>query len=220
MEKIFKNAKTNLLFKDISFDEFEKMFMCMNPRVKTYQKGETILLCGNPVEHIGIVLHGSVKILTESYDGTVIIDEILGQSELFAEALACAGVKNSPVSIVAGEATQVMLLDYKKMAKSCTKACEHHAQVIENMLYVIAKKHLLQAKKILILSKYSIREKVMLFFEMQRENSGDNIFEINYNREELAEYICVNRSALSKELCKMRDEGLIEFKKSKFALLY
>jgi CRP-like cAMP-binding protein len=164
-----------------------------------------------------MVLSGSARVIKEDENGNVMILTELAASELFGEAFACAGIEQSPVTVLAAEDSEILCIDYKKITSSCSSACGFHSKLIENMLKIIAEKNLLLNQKIEILSKRTTREKLLAFFDAQR--GAAKKFSIPYNREELAHYLCVDRSAMSGELCKMRDEGLLKFHKNKFEIL-
>jgi CRP-like cAMP-binding protein len=166
---------------------------------------------------VGLVLSGGVKIIKEDADGRIALLTELGASDLFGEVFACAGIDHIPVTILASEASEILFIDYKRIITSCTAACPFHAKLIENMLKLIAVKSLMLNRKIEILSKRTTREKLFAFFDTQRGMAKK--FTIPYNREELAHYLSVDRSAMSNELCKMRDEGLIAFQKNTFEIL-
>ena len=216
MERIFEIIKNNPLFTGIGFGEFENIFKCLSIKTVDYQKDEVILLSGDPVNYVGIILSGSVQIIKEDIDGRITILTELGVSELFAEVFACAGIIYSPVTVLAVENTEILFMDYKKIITSCSSACLYHTRLIENMLKLVAHKNLMLNQKIEILSKRTTRDKLLTFFDTQRGMAKK--FTIPYNREELAHYLCVDRSAMSNELCKMRDEGLIEFHKNTFEI--
>ena len=217
MEKIYSILKNNHLWRDIAFGEFKSMIDCMDARRRNYKKGDFIVMAGDTVTHIGLIISGSVKIFREDYDGNAILMTELGSSDLFGEVFACAGIDHSPVSVQASESVDVMYINFRKVLTTCSSACSFHTKLIENMLQLIAKKSLLLNEKIEILSKRSTREKLLAFLEMHRNDSGK--FTIPYNREEMALYLCVDRSAMSSELSKMRDDGLILYKKNEFEIL-
>ena len=217
MKKIFETAKNNPLFQRIAYSDFELMYGCLSARTASYKKDDVILLSGDTVNFVGLILSGSVRIIKEDVDGNIAILAELSVSDTFGEVFACAGVSQSPVTIQAAENSEVLFFDYKKIITSCSSACPFHARLIENMLKLVAQKNLLLNQKIEILSKRTTREKLLCFFDIQR--GAAKKFTIPFNREELAHYICADRSAMSNELCKMRDEGLIRFKKSTFEIL-
>jgi len=217
MKKVFDVIKDNPLWRGIGYSDFEKMLGCIEARTQNYRKGEIILLSGDAVKYIGLVLSGSVKVVKEDIDGNIAILTELEASEFFGEVFACAGIDHSPVTVQASEDCEVLFINYKKVVNCCSSACEFHLKLIENMLRLLAEKNLLLNQKIEILSRRTTREKLLLFFDIHRGMAKK--FTIPYNREELAHYLCVDRSAMSGELCKMRDEGLIRFKRNEFELL-
>ena len=217
MKKIFEALKNNLLFQGIAFSDFEHMLDCLSSRTAYYKKDEVILLSGDAVNFVGLVLSGGVRIIKEDIDGHAAILADLGVSEAFGETFACAGISQSPVTIQAADNSEILFLDYNRIITSCTSACPYHAKLIANMLKLVAQKNLMLNQKIDILSKRTTREKLMCFFDAQR--GAAKKFIIPFNREELAHYLCVDRSAMSNELCKMRDAGLIKFSRNNFEIL-
>lgn len=217
MKKIFEAIKDNPLFNCIGYSDFEKMFQCIEARTQCYVKDEIVLLAGDTVNFVGVILSGGVKIIKEDAEGNTSILTDLSGSELFGEVFACAGIDHSPVTVQASEKSEILFINYKRIITTCSSACGFHSKLIENMLRLIAKKNLMLNQKIEILSKRTTKEKLLLFFDTQRGMAKK--FVIPYNREELAHFLCVDRSAMSNELCKMRDEGIIRFNKNEFELL-
>ena len=218
MKKIFETIKDNPLFQGIAFSDFEQMYGCLSARTAKYRKGDIVLLAGDTVNFVGLLLSGSVNIIKEDMEGRITIIAEAAVSEVFGEVFACAGITQSPVTVQAAEDAEIFFIDYRKIITSCSSACPFHTKLIENMLRLIAGKTLLLTQKIEILSKRSTREKLLCFFETQR--GAARKFVIPFSREELAHYLCVDRSAMSNELCKMRDEGLLKFDKNSFEILY
>ncbi len=217
MKKIFEIIKNNPLFAGIAFSDFDRMLDCLSARTVCYKMDDLILLSGDAVNFVGLVLAGSVQIIKEDRDGNVTILTELVISDIFGEVFACAGIDHSPVTVQATEDCEVLFIDYRKIIKTCSSVCPFHARLIENMLSIIAKKNLMLNQKIEILSKRTTREKLMCFFDMQR--GASKRFTIPFNREEMAQYLCVDRSAMSNELGKMRNEGLIRFNKNEFEII-
>ena len=217
MKKIFEAAKHNPLWSSIGYSEFEGMIRCMDAKTQKYNKGDVVLLSGDAVNNIGLIVSGSVKGIKEDMDGNISILTELAASEIFGEVFACAGIDHSPVTVQASEKCEVLFLNYRKVITSCSSACLFHSRLIENMLKLIAQKNVLLNKKIEILSKRTTREKLLAFFDVQRGVTKK--FTIPYNREEMARYLSVDRSAMSNELSKMRDEGLIKFYKNSFEII-
>lgn len=217
MKKIFEVIKDNPLFDGIAFSDFEKMLDCLSAKTISYKKDDVILLTGDSVRQPGLVLSGSLKIIKEDINGNISIITEVGPSEIFAEVFACAGVSHSPVTILAVEDCNILFLDFNKVTTVCSSACKFHSTLIQNMLKLIAAKTLMLNQKIDILSKRSTREKLLCYFDYQR--GAAKKFSVPFNREELASYLCVDRSAMSNELSKMQNEGLIRYKKNLFEVL-
>ncbi len=217
MKSVFNIIKSNPLFKGIAFSDYEQIFACLSFKINNYKKGDFILHFGDKVHFVGIIISGAIKIIKDDYEGNSSIIAKLSKSEIFAETFACANILHSPVTVQASEDCEILLIDYRKIIYCCSNACEFHTKLIENMLNLIAIKNLKLSQKIEILSKRTTREKLLMFLDLH--SGGMKKFTITFNREELAQYLCVDRSAMSNELSKMRDEGLIRFKKSEFEFL-
>ena len=217
VKKVFEKVKYNPLFQEIAFSDFERMLNCLAAKTATYKKNEIIILSGDKIDFIGLVVSGSVKIIKEDIDGNITMLGGIGASEIFGECFVCAGVSRSSVTIQASKETEVLFINYRKIMTVCATTCVFHGQLVENMVKLIARKNLLLNQKIEVLSRRTTRDKLLCFFDTQRGLSKK--FVIPFNREELAHYLGVNRSAMSKELGKMRDEGLIKFQKNVFEIL-
>jgi len=217
LKKIFETVKASPLFYRIEFSDFESMLGCLSAKTVCFKKNDIILLTGDPVTSVGIILSGSVKVIKEDEYGNIAILTELRVPDTFGEVFACAGIAHSPITVQASEDGEALLFDYKRIVFSCSSACPFHARLIENMLRLLAKKNLTLNQKIEILSGRTTREKLLRFFDAQRGASKK--FTIPYNREELAHYLCVDRSAMSGELGRMRDEGLLRFNRNEFEIL-
>lgn len=217
MKKIFYSVMNNPLFRGIGYSDFEKMSSCICARTQRYEKEDIILLAGDGVNFVGIIMSGGVKVIREDMEGNASILTRLGPPELFGEVFACAGIVRSPVTVQASEKSEILFLDFSRVITTCSATCGFHSRLIENMLRIIAEKNLMLNQKIDILSKRTTREKLIRFFEIQ--GGASKKFSVPYNREEMARYLCVDRSALSNELGKMRDEGIINFHKNEFEIL-
>ena len=216
MKKMFETIKSNPLFQGIAFSDFESMLACLSAKTVYYEKDGVILLSGDTVNFVGLVLLGSVQVIREDIDGRAVLLNELGVSEIFGEVFACAGIDHSPVTVQAKENTEILFINYKRIITSCTTACPFHARLIENMLKLVAIKSLGLTQRIEILSRRTTREKLLMYFDIQRGTLKQ--FTIPFDRKELAQYLCVDRSAMSNELSKMRSEGLISFSKNTFEM--
>ena len=206
------------LFRGIAETDLEKMLDCLKAKPCRYAKESVILLAGQPVLGVGVVLEGNVQVIREDAHGNASILAELEPGELFAEALACSKTKESPVTVRSVTESAVLLLDYRRMLSSCPSSCAFHTTLIENMLYVLANKNSLLNQKIGYLSKRTTREKLMAYLSDQAVLHRSSHFTIPFNRQELADYLCVDRSAMSATLCRLRDEGVLDFSRSSFRL--
>ena len=217
MKKIISLIQNNPLFSGIEPHELEVMLDCLEANAQAYQKEEALFLEGYAVSKVGIVVQGRVQVSKNDAQGKVSLLAELGPNQLFGEVFACAGIDHSPVTVVASEPCQVLWLNYRKIVTTCRSACAFHSKLIENMLKIIAQKNLMLNQKINILSKRTIRERVLLF--LQEQGQGRKSVTIPFNREEMAAFLCVDRSAMSAELSKMQQEGLLTYHKNRFELL-
>lgn len=206
------------LFDGIRQEDLSGMLSCLDARVIRAKKNRIILEEGEPAVCVGIVLHGSVRIVRDDYYGSRSIVASIHPGELFGESFACAGAV-LPVSAAAAEDSTVMLIDCRRITFGCTSACAFHSRMIQNLLRMVANKNLLLNRKLEILSKRTTREKLMAFLTAQAEQQGKSSFTIPYDRQGLADYLGVDRSAMSAEISKLRRDGVLECERSKFTLL-
>ena len=218
------NAVTNVLsecplFFGIDEEDISGLLACLKALKGSYQKDEFIFLAGDRPSSVGIVLSGSVRLVQEDYFGRRTILTHVGQGELFAESFTCAGQNALPVSVVSAENTEIMTIDYAKIVTTCTSACCFHTRLIMNMMRILAEKNIQLTKKLEHLSCGTIRGKLVSFLSEQATIQKSEKIEIPYNQTELAEYLCVDRSALSRELRAMKEEGLVRCDKKSFEFL-
>ncbi|HOJ48528.1 MAG TPA: Crp/Fnr family transcriptional regulator [Bacillota bacterium] len=218
MENISKILKNTGLFAGIEEENIDRLLGCLSARAAEFKKDVYIMSMGEKPSDVGIVLSGSVNIISEDYWGNRTIIAKATAGELFAEAFSCADVKKLPVSVVSAEKTSVLLIDYKKIITTCTSACVFHTSLIRNMLQILANKSIYLMKKIEHTARRTTREKLLSYLSDQAIAAESSSFDIPFNRQELADYLCVDRSAMSNELSKLRDEGILEFKKNHFVL--
>ena len=219
MKKYVNQLQKNELFKNFNLTDLERVLSCLSAKVSYYKKKDTIIQQGAHVHYVGIVLSGGIQIIKEDIEGNINILSHLGRNDIFAEAFAYADVFECPITVQATENCEIMFIDCKRIIKTCSNACTFHWNLIENMLSLIARKNVMLNQKMEILSKRTIREKLLAFFNTQIQINHSKKFSIPYNREGLAFYLCIDRSALSRELSNMREEGLIKFNKNEFEML-
>lgn len=218
MKKYFNILCVCPLFRDIAPQELARALECLNARISSLDKGEVVLNEGDPANYVGIVLIGKLQIVRTDCFGNRSIIANLTPGELFGESFACAGVKAVPVTVIAAETAEVMLIDCVKIIRSCSNACQFHQQMIFNLLQIVAAKNLVFHQKIEVTSKRTTREKLMTYLMLQAKQQGSLEFEIPYDRQELADYLEVERSGLSVEIGKLRKQGMIEAVRRRFKI--
>lgn len=219
MEEMLSVLEGCELFRDISAEDVPGLLGCLGGRRVKAGKDQIILGEGDPATHVGIVLRGAVQMIREDYYGNRSIIAYIGPGEVFAESYACAGIASLPVSFVADEESEVLLVDCRRITVTCAQACEFHSRIIYNMLRLVAGKNLVFDQKIQVTSKRTTRDKLMAYLLFRAKISGSNSFYIPYDRQELADYLEVDRSGLSAQISKLRQEGILESEKNHFRLL-
>jgi len=219
MNLFFNALKECILFKNIDNKNLNSILHCLNVRRKIFTKGQIVFAEGDPATHLGIVISGCVQIVREDYYGNRSVMAKLGESEVFGEVFAYANIKAMPVNVIACENTEVILIDSKKLTSTCANACSFHNNMIYNLLEIIAAKNLAFNRKLEVICKRTTREKLMTYLLLQAKEMGSNTFTIPYNRQELADYLDVDRSGLSSEISKLRNEKIILCNKSTFTIL-
>jgi CRP-like cAMP-binding protein len=206
-------------FSGISEKDIDKLLLCLGGRRKSFEKEAYIYMEGDACTALGIVLSGTLHILRDDFWGNRRIVEQIKRGEQFGAAFVCAGIKHIPVSVMAMEKSEVLFLDYNRLITACPHVCLCHTQMIKNLIRSLAEKSTILLMKNDIQSSHSTREKLLAYLSAQAKKENSRSFEIPFNREELAAYLSVDRSAMSAELCRMRDDGILVFKKNKFELL-
>ena len=211
--------KKSVLFCGIETREIEAMLNCLSAVKRTYEKGEFVWRNGDHVTSMGLVLTGSVHVIEEDFWGNRTILSECSESQIFGDAYACMPSVELGVSVVAAGKSEILFLDVQKVITVCTSACEFHTRLIRNLLSVLADKNLMLTQKIKHMAKRSTREKLLSYLSEESLKQKNSRFEIPFNRQQLADYLCVDRSAMSGELCKLKKEGVLDFKKNSFHLL-
>lgn len=219
MKKYFDILQKSPLFSGIVEEELGAILSCIGAKVLTFEKGETIMKEGIEAKNIGIVLLGEVQIEQIDYFGNRNIVTNVMSAELFGESFACADIKNIPIDVVAKEKVEVMLIDCLRITRTCSNACEFHRQLIYNLMKIVAMKNIAFHQKIEVITKRTTREKLLTYLMICAKKSGSSSFEIPYDRQELADYLGVDRSGLSAEIGKLCQAGVIQSKRKWFEIL-
>lgn len=209
--------KSNVLFQGVQFSDMPRLLSCLHPRESSFPKDYTIIAEGESTSELGVVLSGSVAIVRHDFWGNRALVTHLGVGDIFAETIACTGGK-SEVSVITNENSTILFFGIHHIITDCTIGCTFHHAIIENMVKLLAQKNIGLMKKINHITKRSTREKLLSFLSEEAIKEGKKTFTIPYDRQQLADYLCVERSAMSNELSKMRSEGLLDFHKSTFTL--
>lgn len=218
MEPYFILLSKTPLFASLSLEELPHMLDCLNARKRHYQAKEYILHEEDKVEDVGVILSGTVQVINEDALGNRSITVKLGPGELFGEVIASSKTPVSPVSVMADTDCEILQLRFGKIVTPCVRVCSFHTRVIENMMNVLAQRNLFMNRKLSILSQRSTRDKLLAYLGWQSQERKTTEFDIPYNRDELADFLCVNRSALSREISRMIDEDLISSERNHFVL--
>ena len=213
---ILKNCP---LFSEIGEEELVRMLTCLGAKTETFDKKYTIFAEGAPARHLGILLSGSAQIVQTDYYGNRSILSGIGEGEVFAEAFACAEVETLPVSVVAGERSEVMLIDCEHVLHTCENHCAFHQKLIYNLMKDLAQKTVMFHQRIEITSKRTTGEKLLAYLAHWAKKTGKRSFDIPFDRQELADFLEVDRSGLSAEIGKLTRAGVLRSQKKHFELL-
>ncbi|MGL4987366.1 MAG: Crp/Fnr family transcriptional regulator [Treponemataceae bacterium] len=205
------------LFVGLDEAQILSALQCVCARIEKVSKGEDIFLKRGA--SMGILLAGNLQTLSFDYQGNQNIIASFVPSDLFGESFVCANVQTVPITLLATEESVVMFLDYNKIIGVCNHACVFHLLLIKNMLMVLAKKNILLNCKIQHITHRTTKEKILSYLMEQSRFANSKIFSIPFNRQELADYLSVERSALSAQLSKLRQQGVIRFNKNEFELM-
>ena len=207
------------MFSGVRGREIQSMLSCLNPRVQHYKKGEYVLRTGGHLRDILILVKGSLHIQKDDYWGNRSLLGQLGAGEMFGEAYVAPESGALMNDVVAVEDSAVMFFDLQRLLTTCSSACRFHAAVVQNLFFAISEKNRKLVQKLGHMSKRSTREKLISYLSEEAKRQNSARFSIPFNRQQLADFLSVDRSAMSNELCKMRDEGLLRFHKNHFELL-
>ena len=206
------------LFSGISEAELDAMLSCLNAEKKSFPKDAFVLRAGDTAESIGLVLSGSVLVIQEDIWGNRNILSKAGPGQTFAAAFACAPGSVLNVSVIAEAPVTALFLNVKRILTVCPSACAHHSRIIRNLLSDLAGKNLLLNEKLTHIAQRTTRAKLMSYLSAEAQRRGAVEFDIPFSRQQLADFLSVERSGLSLELGKMKKEGLLDYHKEHFVL--
>ena len=206
------------LFNGVPEYSIQPIMGCLRAHERYYGKNEYIYHTGDSINEIGIVMSGIVQIIKEDAWGSVTILAELTEGMIFGEAFVLGGVDKIPLSVFASEKSTVLFIDKERTVTPCPSACGFHFDISKNIIKILAEKNIFLTGRVEHLSNRSTKEKVLSYLSSVSAKTGSRTFSIPFDRRQLADYLAVDRSALSSVLGKLRDEGIIEFNKNKFTL--
>lgn len=218
MKNYIKILQKTGLFAGLQENEIESILDCLSAITKNYNKGEAIYRSGEHISAVALLLSGSVHIQKEDYWGNLSILNEITEGDIFGEAYAAPGSEIMVNNAVAVKDSVVLFLDFHHMLTVCTSSCRFHNLLIQNLFAVIAAKNRRLAQKLGHMSQRTTREKLLSYLSEQSTQAGSPTFDIPFNRQQLADFLAVDRSAMSNELSKMRDEGILTYNRSHFTL--
>ena len=218
MKKNFDILSQCTLFEGIGQSDRNALMECLNGRTINIPKGNPVFLEGDPARFVGVVLSGTVQVVREDYYGNRSVMAVLQPGELFAEVFSCAGLETVPVSVFALTDSEVLLLDCRRVVTSCSNSCHFHSLLMKNLLQEMARKNLALSQKIRYMSRKTTKEKLMAYLLDQAKQQGSTEFVIPHSRQSLADYLGVERSAMSAEIGKLKKSGQIDTHGSWFCL--
>lgn len=219
MKKDFELMKKCPLFGNMNNEELEFILTSPFTKIQNFSKNQTVLAEGDNVQSLGIVLSGCVQVVRNDYYGNRSIIALVESPQIFAEVFVFSDTPTMPVSVISAADSRIMLVGLKKILSESPDQSLFYSKLINNLLRLVTEKNLRLNEKIEIISKRTIREKLMTFLLFQARLQGGNSFTIPYDRQGLADYIEADRSAVSAEISKLRAEGIIESNRSQFRLI-
>ena len=204
------------LFEKIENNEVLELLKCIGIKTRAFKKNAYILKAGSKIDFLGVMLDGNAVISKRDINNTSVIEK-LKVNDIFGHNIVCCGETRCPYDIIAETSCEVLFLPFEKVITPCVNLCNYHLQLIKNIMKMISKRNSLLNDKIDIIGKKTTRDKI--FALLNSYKTAEGAFTIPYSRNEMAKFLCVDRSAMSRELCKMRDEGILKFHKNYFELL-
>ncbi|HWQ71986.1 MAG TPA: Crp/Fnr family transcriptional regulator [Desulfitobacteriaceae bacterium] len=216
MEKYLDVLAKTALFNNIKADDLKTMLACLKPKISKFNKDDLLAAAGEKFENMGIMLSGEAVVSKENAAGNRTIMAILKPGDLFGEVVVFSHKSVWPATIVAQKPCLAMFLSRRKILGQCENICSWHSTIIENMLKLISDKTLMLNKQVEYLSMKSMRGKISSFLIEQSEKALNTRFILPMTRHELADFLNVSRPSMSREMGRMRDEGVLDFHKSSF----
>ena len=206
------------LFQGIREHEIEAMLTCLSAEERTYRKDAYIYRAGDVKGRLGVVMEGAVNIIKDDVWGNRKIIENIGGGQIFGETYACLKGEPLMVDVQASERSRILFMDVNRILTTCSSSCDFHNRLIRSLMYVLAGKNLMLTKKMDIITPKSLRERVMVYLSQESVKQGSRTITVPFNRQQMADYLSVDRSALSAELSRMQRDGVISYEKNRFTI--
>ena len=206
------------IFREIAQEDLEALLHCLGGYTRSYEKGAFIILDQEDVPNVGVVLQGTVHMCKEDIWGNQALLAYLGRGELFGETFALQQTVRASVSFLAATDCQVLFLSSRHILHPCEKSCPFHHRLAQNLFDLLGKKNVQLMEKIEVTSKGSLREKILTYLSLQAQKQGSKYIVLPISRTEMARFLSVNRSSMTRELSTMRAEGILDYDKNTFVL--
>ena len=215
--RYYEIMRRTSLLRGMADDELDTLMACMAPRARRYAKGELLLMAGYETHELGLVLEGAITASKPLADGGTVVIAHMGPGGVFADVLA-GGRSRSPVNVTAAEDCLILYLPCAALLRPCAELHAAHQKLLQNWLETISGKYFALDRRLELICCKSLRGRICMWLLEQREACGADTFSTPMNRTELAAYLNCDRSALSRELSRMQEEGLIELFRGSFKL--
>ena len=219
MQKYIEILKRTQLFSGVSDTEISAMLNCLQAKLLTFKKGDYVFREGEHIDNITVLVEGKLLVQHDDFWGNRNIVNVIRVGEMFGEAYVAPESGSLLNDVIAEEDSAVIFFDVHKILTVCSASCRFHSMVIQNLFFAISEKNRKLVQKIGHMSKRSTRAKLLSYLSAEAKKQNSSHFTIPFTRQQLADFLCVDRSAMSNELCKMRDDGLLQFDKNQFTLL-
>jgi CRP-like cAMP-binding protein len=219
MEHLANKVAQCPLFRGIALSELSAMLNCLQPAVRKYHKDEVVTVEGEPLSALGIIVAGSAAVVKESVTGSRVIMTLLEQPMMFGEMAAFSDSPTWPATVVAQNDCEVLFIQARSIVGQCQQHCSYHQRLIYNMLSIVTNRALVLNRKVEFLLLKSVREKIVVYLLEQYRRAGKEMFVLPLDRNEMAGFLNVTRPALSREMGRMRDEGLIDYHRASIKIL-
>ena len=219
MESYIPLLLKNPLFVDVSEENIQKLSACLAAREKIYAKDTFVFRAGDAVRSVYLILSGNLHIVNEDFWGNRSIIETMPANTLFGEAYTLAASDKHLVSVLTAEESIILEMDPVSLFDTCANGCSCHEKLIKNATHILAEKIVRLTEKLGHIAQRSTREKILSYLSKCARQAESNAFQIPYSRQQLADYLCVDRSALSHELSRLSQLKMIRYRKNQFELL-